>query len=174
MAGGVSMIPGSYASPIDFDGDDREVSPKNPLFGARGDSRTDDTYALQSAVDYCFGSTSSPHGTARAVENRILGIPGGHYRITSPIVLSKLHGARVMGAGRFVTKITNSAGGPVFVTNGCGYSHFEGLYLESLGKTAAVFDLNWDGSSGGPALQSNTVIDIFFAGGAVGVDIGSG
>jgi hypothetical protein len=64
-------------------------------------------------------------------------------------------------------------GGSVFETNGCGYSHFEGLYLESLGKTAPVFDLDWDGSKGGAALQSNTFLDLFFNGGGIGVELGA-
>src|SRR5262249_31063881 len=46
-------------------------------------------------------------------------------------------------------------GGSVFVTNGCGYARFEGMRLTAAsgGKS---FDLDWDGSAGGPALQSNT------------------
>jgi len=151
-----------------------QVNLKDPRFGAVGDARTDDTAALQAAVDYCFGPPQAPHGTEEVTQNHSLLIPPGDYKITSPIHMAKLHGGRIIGAGRFVTKITNVSGDSVFVTNGCGYSHFEGMYLASNGKSAPIFDLNWDGSAGGPALQSNTFFDIFFDQGAIGIDIGAG
>lgn len=150
---------------------DHEVSPLE--FGARGDSQADDTFALQAAADECFGPPAIPHGTERSTSNKVLRIPHGDYRITSPIRLASLQGGRIIGSGRFATKISNAAGGPVFVTNGCGYSHFEGLYLKSSGNAGPVFDLNWDGATGGAALQSNTFIDIFFEGGNIGIDIGA-
>jgi hypothetical protein len=149
------------------------VNVKDPRFGAIGDSRTDDTPAIQAAADYCFGSTSSPHGTALANTNGILHFPPGSYKTTAPIEFAKLHGARIVGSGRFVTKIINESRGPVFATNGCSYSHFEGIYLQASNEDSAVFDLNWDGMPGGAALQSNTFIDMFFDGGAFGVDIGA-
>jgi hypothetical protein len=149
------------------------VSPRDQQFGAVGDYKSDDTRAIQAAADYCFGTSSKPNGTASVSLNRVLVFPPGNYRVTSPIRLTKLHGARIIGSGRFVTMVRNSAGGPVFSTNGCGYSHFEGMYLQSAGKTAPIFDLNWDGTAGGAALQSNLFMDIFFDGGATGVDIGS-
>jgi hypothetical protein len=149
------------------------VNVKDPQFGAVGDSRTDDTTAIQAAVDYCFGSPLSPHGTGMAASNGVLYFPPGFYRITAPIELVKLHGARILGSGRFVTKIVNEAGGPIFATNGCSYSHFEGIYLQTGDKISTVLDLNWDGTAGGAALQSNSFIDMFFDGGAHGVDIGA-
>jgi hypothetical protein len=122
------------------------VSVKDPQFGARGDSQADDTKAIQAAVDYCYGSSSDPHGTEKVNTNRVLHLPPGNYRITSPIRFAKLHGARIIGSGRFVTKIVNVAGSSVFATNGCGYSHFEGMYLKAADKSSPVFDFNWDGT----------------------------
>lgn len=150
------------------------VSVKDPQFGARGDNRSDDTAAIQAAVNSCFGSPASPHGSAMVAKNDVLYLPPGNYRITVPIQLTKLHGCRIIGSGRFTTQIVNETGGPVFATNGCGYSHFEGIYLRSSDKNSAVFDLNWDGTSGGAALQSNSFVDMFFDGGACGIDIGAG
>lgn len=160
--------PGQDAPVIDV------ISVKDARFGATGTFGTDDTKAIQAAADYCFGSPEAPHGSAKVTANRILYFPPGEYRISTPIRFSKMHGARVLGSGRFVSKIVNVAGGSVFSTNGCGYSHFEGMYLQSQGRSAAVFDLNWDNSPGGPALQSNTFFDMFFDGGAVGLEIGAG
>ena len=174
LVGGALLLPrASVAAEHSVPGDS-EINPREPRFGASGDFGSDDTRALQAAADYCFGAPSAPHGTAGVSSNKVLRIPQGNYKITSPIRLAKLHGGRIIGSGRFVTKITNDAGGPVFVTNGCGYSHFEGMCLESSGGSATVFDLNWDGTEGGAALQSNTFLDMFFSGGGIGVDLGAG
>lgn len=143
-------------------------------YGAVGDGVTDDTAALQAALDDCFGSVASPHGTAGVLDNKQLYIPPGEYRITSPLQVKYMHGGRVFGAGRFVTKIVQAtAGEKCFITNGCGYSYFGSMYMENDG-TAILFDLSWDGTAGGPALQSVTFQDMFFQGGTYGVLIAGG
>jgi hypothetical protein len=144
------------ATPMLLFADFEPVSVKDSRFGAVGDFATDDTAALQAAVDHCFGSSDVPHGTANVRQNKVLYIPPGHYKISAPLTIKYLHGAHIIGAGRFVTQIENvTPGSSVFVTNGCGYSRFEGMRLTAAagGKS---FDLDWDGSAGGPALQSNT------------------
>lgn len=172
LAGTALLLPAAAAEQA-LPGSD-VVNVKDRQFGAAGDSRTDDTAAIQAAVDHCFGSPSAPHGSAAVHTNSVLYFPPGTYCVSAPIEFTKLAGARIIGSGRFVTKIINESRGPTFVTNGCGYSHFEGLYLRATDITAAVFDLNFDGTPGGPALQSNTFVDIFFHGGACGVEIGAG
>jgi hypothetical protein len=158
---GVSLI---FA---DFDA----VSVKDSRFAAAGDSATDDTAALQAALDHCFGSIGAPHGSAGVYQNKALYVPPGHYKITAPLTVKYLHGGRIIGAGRFVTQIENTAGSSIFITNGCGYSRFEGMRLTG-SAGARIFDLDWDNSAGGPALQSNTFADLFFDGGAIGIEIG--
>ena len=49
------------------------------------------------------------------------------------------------------SKVVNVAGGLVLATNGCGYSHFEGIYLQTSDQSSPVLDLNWDNTPGGPA-----------------------
>jgi hypothetical protein len=149
--GGVIVV-----APMLLFADYEPVSVKDSRFGAVGDFATDDTAALQAALDHCFGSADAPHGTPNVRQNKTLYIPPGHYKITAPLMVKYLHGGRIIGAGRFVTQIENvTPGSSLIVTNGCGYARFEGMRL-----TAAVggksFDLDWDGSAGGPALQSNT------------------
>jgi len=132
------------------------VSVKDSRFGAVGDFATDDTAALQAALDFCLGPSDAPHGTANVRQNKALYIPPGHYKISAPLTVKYLHGGRIIGAGRFVTQIEQATpGASVFVTNGCGYARFEAMRLTAAagGKS---FDLDWDGSAGGPALQSNT------------------
>lgn len=147
------------------------ISVKDSRFGAVGDGATDDTAALQAALDHCFGPITAPNGSAAVFQNKAVYIPPGHYKITSPLNLKYLHGGRIIGAGRFVTQIENTAGGSVFIINGCGYSRFEGMRLTGAAGSR-IFDLDWDGSAGGPALQSNTFADLFFDGGAIGIEIG--
>ena len=132
------------------------ISAKDSRFGAVGDFAIDDTAALQAALDHCFGASDAPHGTANVRQNKVLYIPPGHYKVTVPLTVKYLHGGRIIGAGRFATQIENvTPGSSVFTTNGCGYARFEGMRLTAAagGKS---FDLDWDGSAGGPALQSNT------------------
>jgi hypothetical protein len=138
-------------------------------FGAKGDGTTDDTVAIQSAVNLCFGSPSAPNGSNLSWKNRPLVFPPGHYRITSPIQMRSVMGGQIYGAGRFTT--IQSDTGSVFVTNGFQYSVVEQLNLYA-GGTGVCFDLNWDNT--GPALQSNSFRDVFFQGGDVGMRIGFG
>ena len=150
------------------------VNVKDPQFGAVGDGANDDTAAIQAAVNFCFGPPAAPHGSAMVSRNGVLYFPPGKFRITAPIELTKLHGGRIVGSGRFTTQLVNETGGPVVKTNGCSYSHFEGMLLQAGDTESAVFDLDWDGTPGNPALQSNSFVDMFFSGGAYGVDIGAG
>jgi Pectate lyase superfamily protein len=144
------------ATPMLLFADYEPVSVKDSRFGAVGDFATDDTAALQAALDHCFGPSNARHGTANVHLNKALYIPPGHYKITAPLTVEYLHGGRIVGAGRFVTQIENvTPNSSVFVTNGCGYSRFEGMRLTAAAGGKA-FDLDWDGSAGGPALQSNT------------------
>jgi hypothetical protein len=145
-------------------------------YGAKGDGVTDDTAGIQAAVNAAFGSSGAPHGTANATSNQVVYFPPGHYIITSPIRFTKIHGARVLGSGRFTTFVENTtAGSSVFVTNGCGYSRFEGFKLRTTGTGAVCFDLDWDGDGSGSyggGLQSNTFSDMFFDHGDYGARIG--
>jgi Pectate lyase superfamily protein len=75
------------------------ISVKDSRFAAVGDGATDDTAALQAALDHCFGSAGAPHGTAGVYQNKALYVPPGHYKITAPLTVKYLHGGRIIGAG---------------------------------------------------------------------------
>ena len=139
-------------------------------FGAKGDGATDDTAAIQAALNAAYGLPSSPNGGPNATNNRAVFFPNGDYRITTPLRLRSVRGAHIFGAGRFATRIQNVAGGSVFQTNGCEYSRFERMNLATSG-TGVAFDLDWDGT-GSTALQSNTFSDMYIEGGTYGVRIG--
>jgi hypothetical protein len=124
----------------------------------------DCTTELQDVIDRCF------HVRTGAAPKPLI-IPPGRFTISSPLRLTGVMGARIVGAGRFSTTITNKSGGSVFRTNGLSYSHLEGLCLSSEGRTSPIFDLDWDGK-GAVSLQSNTFVDMYFDRGSVGVSIG--
>jgi Pectate lyase superfamily protein len=72
-------------------------------FGAVGDGATDDTTAIQNALNYCTSiNTLAPFS---------LYFPAGNYKITAALVLcsgntATITGWRITGAGRFATTIT--------------------------------------------------------------------
>ena len=141
-------------------------------FGAAGDGSTDDTAAIQAALNAAYGSSSSPNGSSGAIKNRPVFFPAGNYKITSALTLRSVMGAHVFGAGRFTTTIQNvTSGGSVFVTNGCEYSRFERLNLIASGANSVCFDLDFDGN--GLPLQSNTFSDIYFQTADIGLRIGN-
>lgn len=129
-------------------------------YGVTADGTTDDTAALQAAVDAAFGPYSAP----LARENyRMLVLPRGVIKITSAIALSRgLNGGMIVGQGRFATQIQQvTTGASALVTNGCQYSWFGNFYVRTEG--GVCFDLDYDNSgTNGCALQSNTFANIFF------------
>lgn len=141
-------------------------------FGAKGDGVTNDTAALQAAADACFGSSVSPNGLANATNNVALYIPPGKYLVHSPILLTHLVGGLVIGAGRFVTTIQDVTGSGCFTTNGCARSYFANMTLKGQSGVSTIFNLDWDNSAGGNALQSNTFQNMDFDTGYDGLAIG--
>jgi polygalacturonase len=132
-------------------------------WGAVGNGSTDDTAALQAALDSAYGTSGSPHGDSSKYTNKGVFFPNGNYKITSPLTIRSATGAWIAGAGRSSTNIFNAtANGSVFVTNGFQYSRVEGLSLSANGNGIA-FDLDWD-NTGSAALQANTFSQILLLG----------
>jgi Pectate lyase superfamily protein len=142
-------------------------------YGALGDGATNDTAAIQSAIDAAFGTAGSPHGNTNYQLNRVLWFPAGNYRITS-VLFTKVFGGIVKGAGRFATTIerydnsTPTLG--LFRTNGCSYMKFEDMRLAGPFE-GICFELDWDNSAGAN-LQSNTFSNIYFDLASHGSEIG--
>jgi hypothetical protein len=112
-------------------------------FGAKGDGSTDDTAAIQAAINAAFGPLSSPHGQGNPFLNKPLYFPAGNYIISSPLYLKNILGGHIYGAGDGSTQIffvgTGAEGNsfsseypqftPVFMIDGVAYTVFEGISL---------------------------------------------
>src|SRR5258708_25423640 len=69
---------------------------------AKGDGIADDTDALQAALDKLGDRFGAP---------KTLFIPARTYRLTNPLVLSKIQGAAVIGPGALTTLLWDGAAG---------------------------------------------------------------
>lgn len=100
------------------------------MFGATGDGTTDDTAALQSAID--FALSFYPAGTPE------LFIPDGRYRITAPLVSPTDWFLRVRGAGRGRGQGSTASvrGGTAIIYDGPDLPLDEGVF--TLGSAAVV------------------------------------
>ena len=61
--------------------------------------------AIQAALDAAFGSAGAPHGAAGKYQNVPGEIPAGDYRVDSGLLLSKIVGGHIFGAGKGCTRI---------------------------------------------------------------------
>lgn len=121
-------------------------------WGAKGDNATDDTVAIQAAID----ASIDQRFTATATTRRCLGpvyLPPGSYRITRPLVVRSALGFRMYGAGA-TSSIRPSADMPAALDlNGLAWSEFDRFMVDGW-PTATVKDvisLEWD-----PAVASRS------------------
>ncbi len=142
-----------------------DLIPSVKQWGAVGDGETDDTDALQKALD------ESRHGP--------LYFPEGKYKLTRALFVDHRNGGWFVGAGPDKTVLTNTAGGGVLRTDGCGYSAWQDLaFVASPDAPDPAFDLSWDQRNPAPpdflgsALQANVFYRCRFEGGAAGLCIG--
>lgn len=72
-------------------------------YGAKGDWVTDDTAAIQAAIN------AAPSGSGQGLEGAIVHFPPGKYKVGSTLTLRA--GIKIQGSGRQTTQIEFSAGG---------------------------------------------------------------
>ena len=161
----VPEVPSPLWQPMPLLANIADLIPSVKKWGAVGDGVTDDTDALQKALD------ENRHGP--------LYFPEGKYKLTRALFLDHRNGGWFVGAGPDKTILTNTAGGGVLRTDGCGYSAWQDLaFVAPAGGPDPAFDLSWDQKNPAPpdflgsALQANAFSRCRFEGGAAGLCIG--
>ena len=93
-------------------------------FGAVGDGVTDDTAAIQAAIDDTdnYGITGG-----NAFKGTIVFFPPGGYKTTAPLVPTNAGWVRLMGAGRDVSAITGNFAGYIIDNNNPVTGRFTGI-----------------------------------------------
>jgi hypothetical protein len=105
-------------------------------YGAVGDGVTDDTDALQSALDELGTPGHSP----------VLYLPTGTYRITRGLRLDYDLNLSIVGEDPDRTTIVwdGAPGGTMLAVNGIAYSRFTRLTFDGRGAAAIAIDQSWD------------------------------
>jgi hypothetical protein len=152
--------------------DDEFVGPFNSWlnaktgFGAKGDGVTDDTHALQAALD------AATTGTV----NTTLYLPAGVYLITSTLTINHHINISVIGAepANTIIKWGGPAHGTMMQINGTAYSKFNRITWNGNRVADIAVDQSWDGKQPhfdtGNEYADDYFIDVAFGirGGALG------
>lgn len=139
-------------------------------YGADPTNTNDSSPAIQAALDAAFGSSSSPHGLANASSNKPVFIPNGSYKLNSNLVLTRVVGGHIYGAGAGAT-VLNRASGSVFAINGSANLVIERLNLIGGGANSPMIDLDWDNTAGGDGLHANVFRELLLSNFAIGIII---
>jgi hypothetical protein len=131
-------------------------------YGAVGDGVTDDTTAIQKALD-ALGST-----------NPTLYFPAGTYRITQMLILAGQEHVNVIGQDPSNTTIiwAGSSGGTMLYLNGIAYSRFDRLTFNGQSNAAVAIDQSWAGS-GNYFDTGNQYADDVFENAGIGLRCGN-
>jgi hypothetical protein len=108
------------------------------VYGAKGDGVTDDTAALQNALN----SLSPTRPT--------LYLPAGTYRITHTLTLAARQYVNIIGQDPSKTTILwgGASAGTMLDINGVDYSRFDRLTFNGRGNAAVAIDQSWNGKTG--------------------------
>jgi Pectate lyase superfamily protein len=99
---------------------------------AVGDGKTDDTAAIQRALDGIGPS---------AGERKVVYFPPGRYVITKPLTITERHGAMLIGHGRNTTLVwSGGRGGRMLWSNGAARTTYLGLTFDGAGIAAVGID----------------------------------
>lgn len=105
-------------------------------YSAKGDGKTDDTQALQQALDELGISGHSP----------VLFLPKGIYRITRTLTFKSRKGIAVFGENPLNTVVRwdGAPNQPMLYLNGVGYSEYGRLTWDGNGTASAAYAHQWD------------------------------
>lgn len=141
-------------------------------FGATGDGITDDTLAIQAAIDVCGPQPD----TSLRYATRALYVPAGTYVITAPLQIHNIFGFEMCGDGQYATRflVSGNLAGPVFDLNGVPHCAFEQFAITAIdfdvdNRCTAGIDIHWSGVSGAATRRTTVnrvyVTDLHFVNG---------
>ena len=112
------------------------INVKDAQFGAIGNGQTDDTVAIQKAIDYAKTIATPGGGTYRPS----IYFPAGYYYISSPINITNTDGIWLMGDGgrTLSTCIFGHTSGIMFDFSGSSQSGCENLYFLSASPSGSI------------------------------------
>src|SRR5712691_11850265 len=131
-------------------------------YGAVGDGVSDDTAAIQKALD-ALGPT-----------NPTLYFPAGTYRITQTLTLAAQQYINIIGQDPANTTIlwAGASGGTMLYLNGVAYSRFDRLTFNGSSSAAYLVDQSWDGITGYFDSANEYADDVFQHGTQYGIRCG--
>ncbi|UFH55978.1 glycosyl hydrolase family 28-related protein [Spirosoma sp. KNUC1025] len=105
------------------------INVKDAPYNAIGNGQTDDTAAIQAAINYAKSLTSPGGGSYRIS----VYFPAGYYYISSPINLTNANGIWLQGDGGSYTNtgIVGNTSGPIFDFSGSTFSGCENFFFLS-------------------------------------------
>ena len=133
------------------------------VYGAKGDGVTDDTAALQAALnDVGLNGHSS-----------VLYLPAGTYKISSTLNLQSREHISIIGEDPSTTSIkwAGASGGTELHIDGVDYSRFDRLTFDGAGVAGVLVDQSWSG--GNYFDTGNQYADNVFKDAAIGIQGGA-
>jgi hypothetical protein len=130
----ITPKPGFVESAKTFDGPFASWINVKTAFGAKGDGVTDDTAALQAALN------------SLAQHRAVLWIPAGTYVIKSPLTIMGLENITILGEDPLTTTISwyGPGGGTMLTLSGCTGFNVGRLTLDGRGSTGVNLEVTWD------------------------------
>lgn len=150
----------------------RPANVKNPLtgwihadlFGAKGDGITDDTAAIQAAINAAIGGT--PAGGATSVRSAIAPVYlniQGTYKITAPLLIRSVQGFHLKGTGEETFIAVSGALASAIDVNGSHFGTFEDFTIKGstvADSVATAFKMDWDPAVAQRSNTGNTLRNI--------------
>ena len=130
------------------------------IYGAKGDGISDDTGAIQAALNEV--------GTLG--RGFVLYFPAGIYRITRKLNLANRIYISILGAdpASTIIKWGGAPGSTLLYINGVAYSRFERITLDGSGAAAIIVDQSWDNKTG-KFDTGNRYRDVVFKDAGIGI-----
>jgi hypothetical protein len=130
----ITPEPGFSESAATFDGPFASWVNVKTVFGAKGDGVTDDTAALQAALN----SIAESHA--------VLWIPNGNYLISNPLTITGVSNVTILGENPRTTTILwgGSKGGTMLTLAGCNGINIGRLTLDGQSISGVDLEITWN------------------------------